>query len=219
MIDPDASAAASGPSGGTDVPRLGAVNLGPAGSAPRPVRANSGRDARDGRSDRGPDCDRVDRPRCRADPGGLGPSAPALGLPSGSTPSRQTMNRSAPCSSRWDARRNPRPRAVAGAPPNVSAAFFDHVRGSSTSSGERSSSARLMGRRTSGPRDEYASVALWRDDAALAQATGGRRTSPWAGTSSTEWTESYQSRTFDAIALERHASDGPRSSPRGRERG
>lgn len=87
--------------------------------------------------------------------------------------------------------------------PNVSAPFFDHVRELQRelrASGSLVSA--LMGRRTSGPRDEYASVALWRDDAALAQATGGAPDRPVGWDELAEWAESYQSRTYDAVALE-----------------
>jgi hypothetical protein len=87
--------------------------------------------------------------------------------------------------------------------PNVSGAFFDHVRGlqHELRAGGALVSA-LMGRRTSGPRDEYASVALWRDDAALAQATGGAPDRPVGWDELAEWAESYHSRISDALAIE-----------------
>jgi hypothetical protein len=87
--------------------------------------------------------------------------------------------------------------------PNVSGLFFDHVR--ELQHELRASGAlvsALMGRRTAGPRDEYASVALWRDDASLAQATGGAPDRPVGWDELAEWAESYQSRTYDAVALE-----------------
>jgi hypothetical protein len=87
--------------------------------------------------------------------------------------------------------------------PNVSGVFFDHVRALQQelrASGSLVSA--LMGRRTAGPRDEYASVALWRDDAALALATGGAPDRPVGWDELAEWAESYQSRTYDAVALE-----------------
>jgi hypothetical protein len=87
--------------------------------------------------------------------------------------------------------------------PNVSSQFFDHVRELQhelRASGSLVSA--LMGRRTAGPRDEYASVALWRDDLALAQATGGAPDQPVGWDELAEWAESYRSRTYDAVALE-----------------
>jgi hypothetical protein len=87
--------------------------------------------------------------------------------------------------------------------PNVSSLFFDHVR--ELQHELRASGAlvsALMGRRTSGPRDEYASVALWRDDAALARATGGAVDRPVGWDELAEWAESYQAQIYDAVALE-----------------
>lgn len=84
--------------------------------------------------------------------------------------------------------------------PNVSAVFFDRVRAQQAKlrqSGELVSA--LIGRRTVGSRDEYTSVALWRDAAALERATGGAPDRPVGWESLSEWAESYTAVTYDAV--------------------
>ena len=84
--------------------------------------------------------------------------------------------------------------------PNVSAVFFDRVRAQQAElrqSGELVSA--LIGRRTVGSRDEYTSVAMWRDDAALERATGGAPDRPVGWESLAEWAESYATTTYDAV--------------------
>jgi hypothetical protein len=85
--------------------------------------------------------------------------------------------------------------------PNVSAVFFDRVRAQQAElrqSGELVSA--LIGRRTVGSRDEYTSIALWRDDAALERATGGAPDRPVGWESLAEWAESYATTTYDAVS-------------------
>ena len=85
--------------------------------------------------------------------------------------------------------------------PNVSSAFFDYVRGQQEAlraSGDLV--AALMGRRIVGSRDEYASVALWRDDTALETATGGAPDRPVGWHDLETWAESYSTHLFDTVA-------------------
>ena len=137
--------------------------------------------------------------------GDLGPRAPALGLPPWLD--AESAEHFESIGSMLDPLGEPlgtRLRALwLVLRPNVSGLFYDHVR--ELQHELRASGAlvsALMGRRTSGPRDEYASVALWRDDASLAQATGGAIDRPVGWDELGEWAESYQSRIYDAMALE-----------------
>lgn len=87
--------------------------------------------------------------------------------------------------------------------PNVSAAFFDHVRAQQQELRQRGDLiTALMGRRTSGRRDEYTSVALWRDDEALARATHGSPDRPVGWDELSEWADSYDTELYDAVATQ-----------------
>jgi hypothetical protein len=135
--------------------------------------------------------------------GDLGPRAPALGLPDWVD---------ARAAEHFEAIDSPLTPAVDPVgtrlrvlrltlKPNVSGAFFDHVRAQQRDLLARGDLvAGLVGRRTIGPRDEYASIALWRDDASLERATGGAPDRPVGWEDLAEWAESYETHSYEAVA-------------------
>lgn len=135
--------------------------------------------------------------------GGLGPRAPALSLPdwvvADAAEHFEAIGTVLPP---LDQPSGSRLRLLRlGLQANVSSAFFDYIRGQQEAlraSGDLV--AALMGRRTVGPRNEYASVALWRDDAALERATGGDPERPVGWHDLEAWAETYSTALFDTVA-------------------